>query len=119
MNIRGNFEAEGAQFLSEKHSANFNSMKVGQSVLFGKITFKGPVDFVRSDIGGTFQADGAQFTGTANFAGLKVEQKALFRNATFKGPVDLRFSSFEALDLLDVDFTKTIFKLEGLDLQKY
>jgi len=89
--IGGQFNADGAQFQSEKEKADFNGLKVGRDAVFSGTVFQGPLDFRGADIGRQFNAEGAQFQSEkekANFNGLKVGRDAVFRGTVFQGPLD-------------------------------
>jgi hypothetical protein len=90
-NIKGNFFAEGAKFLSLEGDANFNAIQVGKHNFFNGAEFHRPVDFGTADIKGQFSANGAKFLsreGDANFNAMQVGLDAFFRGAEFHGPVD-------------------------------
>ena len=112
--IGADLEANEAQFLNGEdpkgketaNIANFNGMKVGNTVFFKETTFQGPVDFSFADIKGNFEADGAKFlnakdlngnetSNLANFSSMEVGNTAFFREANFQGPVDFSFADIK------------------------
>jgi hypothetical protein len=115
--IKGIFDATGAQFLDKNVKATFIGMKVGEDALFDNTNFLGPVDFSLVDIKVNFSASGARFfyelnekekarlkeldekaraqylkeldeKAKARFNGMKVGQTAFFRKTIFETPVD-------------------------------
>jgi uncharacterized protein YjbI with pentapeptide repeats len=91
--IKGQFMAQGAKFLTEDQEANFNGLQVGKGAFFNGAEFYGAVDFAVADMKGQFVAKGAKFLGKgkeqgANFNGLQVGQGAFFDGTEFHGPVD-------------------------------
>jgi hypothetical protein len=78
----------------------FHRIKVEINLFCRNAVFQGRVDFVGADIGGQFNALGAQFQGKgkeneANFNHMKVGQSAFFRKAVFQEPVDFRGADIE------------------------
>ena len=89
--IKGIFDAAGAQFLNKEQTASFSNMKVGDIASFEKARFQGTVIFSAADINGQFIAKEAQFLNEkaeANFNSMKVGQIASFEKAKFQGPVN-------------------------------
>lgn len=86
--IGGSFEAGGAKFLDEEHTAHFNSLKVEKHAVFKNATFKGNVEFSWADINGLFGATEAKFFNKAIFKDMRVGQNAFFDKAVFHGPVN-------------------------------
>ena len=85
-----------------KADANFAGMKVGDTVVFTKTVFEGPVNFSEAQVG-NFEANEAQFHNTdqvVDFKSIKVGHWAFFNKAVFAGGVDFGFaevaSNFEA-----------------------
>jgi hypothetical protein len=108
--IEGNLEANGSQFNGIDKNVTFNSMKVGGSSFFngymtddGQIIetmFKGPVDFVKAEVSGTFNMLGAIFENQeeegvvmqeVSFSGIKIGSDVFFENNSFEVPADFSY----------------------------
>ncbi len=91
VNFSKSFFRKSASFSgsSFKSRADFTAMKVGDLILFQKVTFAGATSFVSADIGNHFVAGGIQFTDPsqeADFTLMKVGGMAVFPDAIFAGP---------------------------------
>jgi uncharacterized protein YjbI with pentapeptide repeats len=89
--VGGTFTLSGARFADREQEANFNGLKVGQTLALKQTVFAGPVDFTGARVGSELNAARSRFdnpNGKAIFNGIKVSQNTSFLHAVFAGPVD-------------------------------
>ena len=85
------FQAEGAEFKSKSHKADFHTMKVGTEASLPSAKFHGPVDFELVRVGIRLNLSKAEFfhkEAEAKFLAMMVEKYAVFNEARFHGPVN-------------------------------
>jgi hypothetical protein len=94
--VEGQFTLAGARLAEPTQEANFNGLKVGQSLSVKDAVFQGGADFTGTVIGGEMNAARSKWesqTQKVIFTGLKAAQSVSFLNAAFNGPED--FSGME------------------------
>jgi uncharacterized protein YjbI with pentapeptide repeats len=88
--ISEKFLANGAEFRSVDHKADFRTINVATEAYFIGVKFYGPVDFELAHVGVRLNMSQAEFfhkTAPASFLALTVDKYALFNGARFHGPV--------------------------------
>jgi hypothetical protein len=102
--IRGQLVADGAHFVSETETCNFNGMTVRDLASFDSAEFYGPVDFNAAILLGNLDMDNARFKNKkegVDFSSMKIGDTLRFNDTEFENSADFSYSDIKNQFLLD------------------